>query len=124
MKPLRENDRNRVLRLKRMTKLINNVNKHRGPMSTIIESHEIVGRQLEGCLNNFYAGFTRGPYSVKQYRPTSKSAFPLNDGIPAHLHTHAVYDGNGIPVLSGTESECAHFAERFNLAYAKHLMTK
>lgn len=89
----------------------------------IISNNELTGRQMEAALDNFYSGFTNGPYVVQEF---DRKRYHPNRPLPLNTTawTHAIFDGKGKPVISGTLEDCERFAERFNLAYAKHIMTK
>jgi hypothetical protein len=91
-------------------------------MSVVITSQELVGRQVDGTIDNFYDGFTRGPYTVGLHRQGGVKLRHA-EGIFTQF-THCVFDGTKRAVIVGTEAECADFVERFNLAYAKHIMLK
>jgi hypothetical protein len=84
-----------------------------------VSTAELVARQQEAMLDNFYSGFTNGPYSYGFY-PEAR----FKRANPIYHHTHCVFDGNGKPVITGTDKECQQFVERFNLSYAKHIMLK
>lgn len=89
---------------------------------SVIDYNEMAGRQEDAMLDNFYAGFTKGPYTVGPHR--RKKVETRQAELNYTVFTHCVFDSAGKAVIAGTESDCERFAERFNLAYAKHIMTK
>lgn len=60
--------------------------------------------------------FINGPYTVG---PT-----PVPKVMRSHGFDFAVFNGYGHAKWSGTKAECDYLAEKWNIAYATHLMTE